>query len=106
MSRAHVVLLVAVLGLLGGCHSGEFAKRNTTQVVLTGNNYRVLQTGVKGSDTGLRVFGIGSSARYAVALGKIRILAELDDRPRALINITEDHQGYYLGIVSRETRCG
>ncbi len=98
-------ILLCGLVLLGGCSSeSNFAQLNSTQAVLTSNNYTVVQTGLRGTDNGFRVFGIGSYAQYGTALEKIRVLAELDNRPRALINITEDYNYYNIGIVAGGTR--
>lgn len=103
MNRLLALLLVVGSCALVGCHSGGMTKQNTTQVVLTSNNYRVLQTGLKASSSGMRFLGIGPNAHYYKAMGKLRILAELDDRPRALINVTEDYGWFHFGIVAGET---
>lgn len=103
MKRLSLLFVVVACLVSAGCHSGGFSKTNQTQVILTSNNYRILQTGVKASDTGFRAFGIGPHAQYARAMGKLRILAELDDRPRGLINITEDYGWFNVGIVMGET---
>ena len=104
MTRTVRALALLTCLLSTGCLSdGHFAQMQSTQAVLTSNNYRVLETGLRGSDTGFQVFGIGPSATYAKALQKIRILAELEDRPRALVNVTEDTTSYNFGIVSGQT---
>ena len=92
-------LLLSGLLLTSGCHSGAFAQIQQTQVMLTSNNYRVLETGLRGSDSGIRVLGIGTSPNYSKAMQKIRILAELEDRPRALVNVTEDYNTWNYGLV-------
>jgi len=99
MTRLVAPLLAALALGLAGCNSGGFSRVNQTQVVLTSNNYRVVETGLKGSDTGFRVLGIGFSPQYSKAMQKLRILAELDDRPRALINIATDNNTWNYGIV-------
>lgn len=96
-------LLACCALLLGGCGTDRFLRHNMTNVTLTSNNYRVIQTGVRGSDAGVKVFGIGVNAQYAKAMEKVRILSELDDRPRALINVTEDVTSYNVGIVSGDS---
>ncbi|RMG19073.1 MAG: hypothetical protein D6731_00395 [Planctomycetota bacterium] len=96
-------LLCATALALTGCHTGYFAQVQQTNVTLTSNNYRVLETGLRGSDSGYRVFGIGTSANYSKAMQKIRVLAELEDRPRALINVTVDENSWNYGIVSGTT---
>ncbi|MCA8924999.1 MAG: hypothetical protein KDD82_24530 [Planctomycetes bacterium] len=88
---------------LAGCTSDGAFRNNITNVTLTSNNYRVIQTGVRGSDVGFKVFGIGPNAQFSKALEKVRILAELDDRPRALVNVTEDVSSYNVGIVSGDS---
>ncbi|MEZ6187396.1 MAG: DUF6567 family protein [Planctomycetota bacterium] len=98
------LLVLAACCALSACTSdGAFRGNNVTNVTLTSNNYRVIQTGVRGSDSGFKVFGIGINAQYAKALEKVRILAELDDRPRALINVSEDVSSYNVGIVSGDS---
>ncbi len=91
-------------GLLGGCgNAGNFMKTNETKAVLTSNNYRVIMTNVVGQDDGLRVFGFGPKAKYSAALAQIREQAQIKDRSRALINITEDDDWYNIFIVAGET---
>jgi len=93
-----------LLGLLGGCgNAGGFLKTNETTTMLTSNNYRVIMTNVVGSDDGLRVFGLGTRAKYSAALAQIREQAQIKDRSRALINITEDNDWYNMLIVGGET---
>ena len=60
-------------------------------------------TNVKGDDVGFKVFGIGNSAQFSTALEKIRVQAQLDDRSRALINVTIDDNWWTVGIVGGET---
>ncbi len=98
------LLLTGLLGLLGGCgNAGSFMRTNETKTVLTSNNYRVIMTSVAGSDDGFRVFGIGPRAKYSAALAQIREQAQIKDRSRALINITEDDDWYNVLIVAGET---
>jgi hypothetical protein len=99
-------LLLAVclsLGFVAGCHSGDFSRTNVTETVLQGNNYRVVMSGVQGVDSGFKVFGLGGSALYAVCLEKIRVQAQLDDRSRALVNVTQDLNFWNIGIAWGET---
>lgn len=97
-------LPLLLVGLLQGCgNSGNFMRTNETKTVLTSNNYRVIMTGVAGSDDGLRVFGLGTRAKYSAALAQIREQAQIKDRSRALINITEDDDWYNAFIVAGET---
>lgn len=97
------LILAFALAGVAGCHSGEFVKHNSTDTLLQSNNYRVVQTSVKGSDTGFRVFGLGSHAQYSKCMEKIRVVAELEGRSRALVNVTEDENSFNIGIVSGET---
>lgn len=93
-----------LVGLFGGCgNSGGFTKTNETKTVLTSNNYRIIMVGVAGSDDGFRVFGLGPRAKFSAALAQIREQAQLKDRSRALINITEDDDWYNALIVAGET---
>lgn len=94
------VLLLATTVISGCGHTGQFNAVNSTDVTLTSNNYRVIESGLSATDVGFKVFGIGDHASYAKAMSKLRILAELDGRPRALINITEDVDWWNLGLVS------
>ena len=103
MTRRLLACLFAA-ALLGGCgNDGNFVKTTETTSVLTGNNYRVIMTNVVGSDDGLRVFGLGPRAKYSAALAQIREQAQIKDRSRALINITEDHDWYNILIVAGDT---
>ena len=52
---------------------------------------------------GLRVFGVGTRAKFSAALAQIREQAQIKDRPRAIINMTEDNDWYNVGIVAGET---
>jgi hypothetical protein len=103
-TTTRIGLLALGLLLLSGCGSlGDFNGQHSSQAVMTSNNYQVVETGVRGADAGFKVFGIGGHAQYATALDKIRILAEMDKRPRALINVTKDYNWFNLGIVSGDS---
>ena len=96
--------LLLAITIVGGCgHTGAFNAVNSTSVDLTSNNYRVIETNLSASDTGFKVFGVGDHASHGKAMAKLRVLAELDGRPRALINLTEDADWWNLGIVSGDT---
>jgi hypothetical protein len=98
------MILALLLGSLLGCGSnGEFVVGNATQTLLQGNNYRVVMTGVRGEDSGFRVFGIGTDPQYSTCMEKIRVLAELEGRSRALANVSEDRFWFNIGIVSRSS---
>lgn len=97
------LILALALGWMAGCHSGDFVRVNGTETMLQSNNYRVVMTGVRGQDAGFKVFGIGGSAQYSTCLEKIRVLAELEGRSRALVNVTQDENWWNVGIVSGET---
>jgi hypothetical protein len=91
-------------GVLAGCgNTGGFTKMNETRTNLTSNNYRVIMTSVAGADDGFRVFGIGTRAKFSAALAQIREQAQIKDRSRALINITEDDDWFNTLIVAGET---
>jgi hypothetical protein len=95
-------LLLASLAT--GCgNTGGFTKTNETRTNLTSNNYRIIMVGVAGEDDGFRVFGLGTRAKFSAALAQIREQAQIKDRSRALINITEDDDWYNVGIVAGET---
>lgn len=97
MSRMLVVLAAL---LLSACNNiGTLNGIVQTNTTLTSNNYRVVMTGVKGGDAGFRVFGIGGSAQISTAMEKIRAQAQLEERPRALINVTVDDSYWTVGIV-------
>jgi hypothetical protein len=96
------LLLTLALAALAGCHSGELSQINS-QSLLQANNYRVIQVGVKGQDSGFRVFGFGGSAQYSTCMDKIRVLAELDGRSRALVNVTTDRSLWSIGIVGGDS---
>ena len=95
--------LLLATSIATGCHEGAIGQGLNTEVVLTSNNYRVIESGLRASDTGFRVFGIGPHAMYSKAIAKIRVLAELDGRPRALVNVTTDVTDWTIGIVGSDT---
>ena len=108
MKRVILSLAVATLsfGLAGCANYGEFGLGMHTQAsaVMAGNNYRVVQTAVQASDSGFKVFGLGGDPKYSTVFDKIRAQAQLDGRPRALVNVTEDDEFFTLGfIVSSRT---
>lgn len=96
-------ILALALMALAGCHGGDFTKQNATEVMLQANNYRVVMSGIRGEDSGFRVFGLGGWGQYSRAMDKIRVQAQLDDRSRALINVTEDTNWWTIGIVGGDT---
>ncbi len=101
MHRALTLFAFVLLVGLSGCYSSPyFPTGTTTQAVLNGNNYRVVQTSLQASDTGFRVFGFGSDPNMHVVMDRIRAQAQLDGRPRALVNVTLDDSGFNIGIVS------
>ena len=97
MKRAAIACLASLL--LSACHTGMIGGAVQTNTTLTSNNYRVVMTGVKGDDSGFRVFGFGTSAAHSKALEKIRAQAQLEERPRALINVTVDESFWTIGLV-------
>ena len=104
MRRIAVLISSVALLLATGCSSdGFFPAGTTTQAVLTSNNFRVVMTNVKGGDAGFKVFGIGNNAHMYVCLEKIRVQAQLEDRSRALVNVTVDDSWWTLGIVSGDS---
>ncbi len=103
MKRIAILLSSLALFVATGCHSGTYNAANSTQAVLTSNNYKVVMTNVKGEDAGFKVFGIGNSAQFATAMEKIRVQAQLDDRSRALINVTQDDNWWTIGIVAGQS---
>jgi hypothetical protein len=99
-----ILSLLVLACLLTGCgNAGSFTKLNDTRTNLTSNNYRVIMTNVIGQDDGIRVFGIGTKAKWSAALAQIREQAQIKDRSRALINVTEDDDWYNVLIVAGET---
>ena len=103
MKRFSVLISSLALLAASGCHNGSYNSANSTQAILTSNNYKVIMTNVKGDDAGFKVFGIGNTAQYSIAMEKIRVQAQLEDRPRALINVTQDENWWTIGIVAAET---
>jgi hypothetical protein len=99
-NRALALLVLVGSLLLNACHTGMITSGINTNTTLTSNNYRVVMTGVKGEDAGFRVFGFGQSAAHHKAMDKIRVQAQMDERPRALVNITVDDSHWNIGIVA------
>lgn len=104
MRRIAILISSLTLLLATGCSSvALFPTGTATQSVLTSNNYKVVQTNVTGSDSGFQVFGIGNNAKMSVCMEKIRVQAQLEDRSRALVNVTIDDSFWNIGIVSADS---
>jgi hypothetical protein len=88
-----VILIISLILSLSSCaiHSGLTfnTNNNVTNVVLQGNNYKIVQK-VKGEASGLTVLGIGGSFRALIENARSDMLskANLMGRSRAIINET------------------
>lgn len=87
----NTLTIVAIVFSMSSCavHSGLTSNmnNNATEVVLQGNNYKVIQQ-VKGSANGVAVFGLGGGFSPLVANARSEMLASADlvGKPRAVIN--------------------
>ena len=86
-----ILTIIAIVFSLSSCavHTGLTSNVNnsSTNVVLQGNNYKVVQK-VKGTASGVAVFGFGGSFSPLVENARSEMLASADlvGRPRAVIN--------------------
>jgi len=87
----NISTIIAIVFSLSSCaiHSGltSNTNNNSTDVVLQGNNYKVVQQ-IRGSARGLKVLGFGGGFKPLVANARSEMLASADlvGRPRAVIN--------------------
>lgn len=107
----NVVLAVTVCVMLAsaiGC-SGFNALypvyNNSTEVQLTGNNFRVVQSNVRGEAKGLHLLGIIPiwTPSLNEAMEQLRESAALEGRPRALTNVIVDSTDLFLILFSIPT---
>jgi hypothetical protein len=106
-----VLISIFVFSLLGfsGCafHSGLTSNlnQNTTQVVLSTNNYKIIAK-VKGTASGISVLGIGGSFKPLIERARAEMLenASIVGSSKAVINETvEVNNKNYAGIVNQKT---
>jgi hypothetical protein len=98
-------LLIGMMFLLSSCavHNGLTANlnNNTTQVVLSKQNYKIIQS-VKGSSQATFVFGIGGLSRKAmISEARSNMLAQADivGGSRAIIHETVEIQHSFFPFV-------
>jgi len=102
-----LLFVVATLLSFSSCiasHSGltRNVNNSTTNVVLAKNNYRIIQK-VKGTASGVRVFGFGGSFSPMIENARAEMLENSDllGRARAVINETvETNSKSYVGVVT------
>ena len=93
----HFILLAAIsVGLTGCVNSWRLDAINATEVGLDSDNYRVVEQHIQASDTGFRIFGLGSGPRLSVAIKSLKNKAKLNRKSRALVNVTQDVDGFIL----------
>lgn len=104
--------IVGALSILGlavfaqGCTIAwsDFPHGHLTEVQLKDASYKVVESNIQASDTGVRFFGIGANPSITNVMESVRQKAGLAGSSRALVNIAQDHRTtYYLGIVAVET---
>ena len=99
-----VGLLFAMLVGCGGNVGGSFQQKTGTEVMLRGNNYKVLKAGARGESTGFYLFGFIPIVRESFADAKSDLYQSvgvpLEGRSVALANQTEDRSGLYLFLFS------
>jgi hypothetical protein len=91
--------------LLAGCASqGAYQASNATHVNLTGNNYKIIQTGVTGKSYGFNLLGFIPIVSPELGEAKANIYKSLNQplagRSIALANNTEDRSSLYLILFS------
>jgi hypothetical protein len=90
-----------------GFHNGLMRNYNgnTTEVVLSERNFRVVSN-LQGTSEALYIFGIGGLSQSAmIADAKAQILEQADmiGKPRALVNeIVEEHNSYFIIVFKRK----
>lgn len=81
-----------------------FIKNTGTDVVLRGNNYKMVKAGAKGESIGFNLFGIIPivTPSYAVAKSNLynSVGERLEGRSIALANQTQDDSNLYLILFS------
>ena len=94
------VILILLCLCLASCSTlGIMPHLSITQTELGSKNFKVLKTGVKGSDAGFALL-LGlipiSSPTYADAMKNLRSHIEMEGKSVALANITEDKSSFNL----------
>jgi len=102
---AYLLSIVTVSVLLAGCASqGAYQASNATHVNLTGNNYKILQTGVIGKSYGFKLLGFIPIVSPLLSEAKANIYKSMSEplngRSIALANNTEDRSSLYLILFS------
>lgn len=100
-------LSIVALGLVAqGCTiaSSEFPHAHLTEIQLKDTSFKVVESNLRASDSGVRIFGIGANPSVVNVMEKIREKGGLQGTSRAFANVAQDHRTtYYLGIVTVET---
>lgn len=108
MIRLIFPLLLPALIIMIGCSSsmgGKMPQSTATSVLLKEKNYKTIKMGAKGTSIGFRLLGILpiTSPNYAEAKADLYEnlgTADLEGRPIALANQTEDTSSLYLILFS------
>ncbi|MGA1191515.1 MAG: DUF6567 family protein [Bdellovibrionota bacterium] len=108
MIRLIFPLVLPVAVIMAGCSSslgGKMPQSTATSVLLKEKNYKTIKMGAKGTSIGFRLLGILpiTSPNYAEAKADLYEnlgTADLEGRPIALANQTEDTSSLYLILFS------
>ncbi|HEY5975893.1 MAG TPA: DUF6567 family protein [Geobacteraceae bacterium] len=105
MKKCLYLIGTASLFLMTGCASvGNMQHSTDTQVVLKGNNYKIIKAGVKGASSGFWLLGLIPivSPNYADAKANLyeNIGKSLEGKSVALANQTQDRSFLYLILFS------
>ena len=106
MKNYSILSLIALSALLfAGCAShGNYPANNTTDVRLSGNNYRLIQPGAIGKSYGFELLGIFPIVSPTASEAKANIYKcvtePLQGRSIALANQTYDRSTLYLILFS------
>jgi hypothetical protein len=105
--KNNLILTIVALStmLFAGCSSeGAYRASNATQVNLTGNNYKIIQTGVLGKSYGFKLLGFIPIVSPMLSEAKANIWKSMNEptagRSIALANNTEDRSSLYLILFS------
>ena len=105
MKKCLYLIVTASLFLMTGCASvGKMQHSTDTQVVLKGNNYKIIKAGVKGESSGFWLLGLIPivSPNYADAKANLyeNIGKSLEGKSVVLVNQTQDSSFLYLILFS------
>jgi len=101
----NIFILVFLTFVLSACASGpagDLRYSNQTRTDLTKNNYRVIDSNVRGESKGFNFLGFIPivSPSYADAMGAIHDKIDMEGKAAALANVAKDYSSVYLILFS------